>query len=179
MSTVGRVATELLKASLILNMVYSLMDLAVNYFCTVSVWWRRTLSTYKLRSIEQPSMQTTGVTIHTCIAGVTNSHPNKRGQTSLSPCPASHLCIIWMTPVLTYCHLTPFLDRHRENKHAYQLTQTRLTSSKYWKSSRPTLLWCVLLALCALNRNATKKALQYRGNGPLTRYPLTALRRGR
>lgn len=52
-------------------------------------------------------------------AGATNSNPNKRGQTLLSPCPANHL---WMTPVLTYCHLTPFLDRHRENKYVYQLT---------------------------------------------------------
>lgn len=118
-STVTRGATQLLEASPVSNMVHFLTDLAVNYFCTGSVWWGSAVSTYKLQSTEQPTHQTTGVTISKFRAGAINSNPNKRGQTLLSPCPASPL---WMTPVLTYYHPTPFLDRHRGNKHAYQLT---------------------------------------------------------
>lgn len=67
-------------------------------------------------------MQNTGVTIPKFRAGATNSDPNERADITFSVLCKSHL---WMTPVLTYYHLTAFLDRRRENKHAYQLTLTR------------------------------------------------------
>lgn len=82
-AAVGGVGTGLLAARPLVNMLYSLVGWPVSCSCTASVWWW-TVPTYKLRSIEQPSVQTAGLTIHTFIAGAMNFHPDEQADISFS-----------------------------------------------------------------------------------------------